>query len=153
PAGAGASGGRPVDRAGAVAIYESTASSSYHSLQVQLRGRFHRSTQYQISYTLSNAVDDVSDVFDLAGAPSLPQNSVTFAGERGPANFDVRHRVAYSFVAQLPAFRNKPGAFRTVFGHLELAGTGSLRTGQPFTGNSIFDVNLDGNLTDRLDNL
>jgi hypothetical protein len=28
-----------------------------------------------------------------------------------------------------------------------------LRTGQPFTVNSIFDVNLDGNLTDRLDNL
>ena len=27
-----------------------------------------------------------------------------------------------------------------------------MSTGQPFTVNSVFDVNLDGNLTDRLDN-
>ena len=82
----------------------------------------------------------------------MPQNNFSFAGERGPANFDVRHRLAYSFVASLPAFKNQASAFRAVFGNLQLAGTGSLRTGQPFTVNSIFDVNLDGNLTDRLDN-
>ena len=152
PAGNGVSGGRPVDRAGAVMIYESSANSRYDSLQLQLRGRFQRSTQYQISYTLSKAIDDVSDVFDLAGAPSLPQNSFTFAGERGPANFDVRHRFTYSFVATLPSFKDRWAALRTIFGAFQIAGTGSLRTGQPFTVNSIFDVNLDGNLTDRLDN-
>jgi hypothetical protein len=37
-------------------------------------------------------------------------------------------------------------------GGIEFASAGSLSTGQPFTVNSIFDVNLDGNLTDRLDN-
>lgn len=152
PAPNGATGGRPVDFAGAVMIYESTANSRYDSLQLQLRGRLHRSTQYQISYTLSKATDDVSDVFDLAGAPALPQNSLTFAGERGPANFDVRHRLAYSFIAPLPAFRNRSPAFRALFANLQFSGSGALRTGQPFTVNSIFDVNLDGNLTDRLDN-
>ena len=35
---------------------------------------------------------------------------------------------------------------------MQLAGTGQFQTGQLFTVNSIFDVNLDGNLTDRLDN-
>jgi len=70
----------------------------------------------------------------------------------GPANFDVRHRVAYSSIAQSPGFKNRAPAFRTFFGDFQLAGTGSLRTGQPFTVNSIFDVNLDGNLSDRLDN-
>jgi hypothetical protein len=146
-------GGRPVDRAGAVAIYESSASSRFDSLQLQLRGRFRRHTQYQISYTFSKATDDVSDVFDLAGAPALPQNSFTFAGERGPANFDVRHRLAYSFVATLPDFKNHSRAFRALFGNILFSGIGSFHTGQPFTVNSIFDVNLDGNLTDRLDNL
>jgi len=153
PAGTGTTGGRPVAHAGAVAIYESSANSRFDSLQVQLRGRFRRHTQYQVSYTFSKATDDVSDVFDLAGAPALPQNSFTFAGERAPANFDVRHRLAYSFVAALPAFKNRAPAFRAFFGNILLSGTGSLRTGQPFTVNSIFDVNLDGNLTDRLDNL
>ena len=41
---------------------------------------------------------------------------------------------------------------RVVLGGLQVAGTGQFQTGQPFTVNSIFDVNLDGNLTDRLDN-
>lgn len=149
----GITGDRPVAKAGSVAIYESSANSRYDSLQLQLRGRFARSTQYQISYTLSKAIDDVSDVFDLAGAPSLPQNSITFAGERGPANFDVRHRIAYNFVAGLPSFSSSPTALRALFGNFQLAGTGSLRTGQPFTVNPIFDVNLDGNLSDRLDTL
>jgi hypothetical protein len=152
PGANGVFGGRPVDRAGAVMIYSSSGNSRYDSLQLQLRGRFRRSMQYQISYTLSKTLDDVSDVFDLAGAPALPQNSFTFAGERGPANFDVRHRLAYSFVTTLPAFRNRARAFRVFFGSFRVAGTGAVRTGQPFTVNSIFDVNLDGNLTDRLDN-
>lgn len=152
PGSNGPTGGRPVERAGAVMIYESSASSTFNSFQIQLRGRFRRSTQYQISYMFSKAVDDVSDVFDLAGAPALPQNSRTFAGEEGPANFDVRHRLTYNFVTTLPEFRNRARAFRFFFGDFQIAGTGALRTGQPFTVNSIFDVNLDGNLTDRLDN-
>jgi hypothetical protein len=93
----------------------------------------------------------VSDVFELAGAPALPQNSLTLAGERGPANFDVRHRFASHAVYDFPRFG--PRAARLVFNDLQVAGTAQFQTGQPFTVNSIFDVNLDGNLTDRLDNL
>jgi hypothetical protein len=37
-----------------------------------------------------------------------------------------------------------------LFGGWQIAGTGKASSGQPFTVNSIFDVNLDGNLTDRL---
>jgi hypothetical protein len=37
-----------------------------------------------------------------------------------------------------------------LFHGTEIAGTGVFQTGQPFTVNSINDVNLDGNLTDRL---
>jgi hypothetical protein len=44
------------------------------------------------------------------------------------------------------------GLTRALLGGFQLAGTGRFQTGQPFTVNSIFDVNLDGNLTDRLDN-
>ena len=44
--------------------FETTANSRYDSLQVQVRGRFHRHLQYSLAYTLSKATDDVSDVFD-----------------------------------------------------------------------------------------
>lgn len=128
---------RPNPRIGPVSIYESLGRSHYDALQVQVRGRFKRGLQYQANYTFSNAVDDASDVFDLAGASALPQNSLTRAGETGPSNFDAHHRVAYNVIFD-------------VFGGLQLASTGSFQTGQPFTVNSIFDVNLDGNLTDRL---
>ncbi len=143
-------GSRPTATAGAVNIYESSANSRYDSMQIHLRGRFPRAIQYQIAYTLSRAVDDVSDVFDLAGASALPQNSFTFAGERAPANFDARHRLSYSFVYDLPALSTRTKAVRLLLGGFQVASLGRFQTAQPFTVNTIWDVNLDGNLTDRL---
>ncbi|MBD0325965.1 MAG: hypothetical protein ICV68_06025, partial [Pyrinomonadaceae bacterium] len=147
--------GRPTSGVGAVNIFETTAESRYDSLQLQLRGRlkFITTTQFQVSYTFSKTTDDVSDVFDLAGAPALPQNSLTFAGERGPANFDVRHRFSYNTISTLPSFSNRSPVLRFLLGSLQFASTTTFQSGQPFTVNSIFDVNLDGNLTDRLDNI
>jgi hypothetical protein len=141
---------RPVAGVGAINQFETTANSRYDSLQVQLRGRLARSIQYQAAYTLSKATDDVSDVFDLAGSPVLPQNSLTFAGERGPANFDARHRMSYHFIFEFPELTSHSRALRFFFDGLQIASTGRFSTGQPFTVNSLFDVNLDGNLTDRL---
>ncbi|MGI9106494.1 MAG: carboxypeptidase regulatory-like domain-containing protein [Pyrinomonadaceae bacterium] len=143
-------GGRPVRRAGAVFIYESSANSNYNALQLQARGRLRRSLQYQLAYTFSKALDDVSDIFELAGAPALPQDSFDLRAERGPANFDARHRFAYNFIYDLPDYAGRGAPFRLLFGGLQIAGTGRLQTGQPFTVNGNFDVNLDGNLTDRL---
>ena len=144
-------GGRPVPGVGTVYRFETTARSEYHSLQLQARGRFRRSLQFQAAYTFANAEDDVSDVFDLAGASSLPQNSFDLDGEWGAANFDARHRFAYNFIYDFSRFREGGGGLlRSVLDGLQLAGTGQIQSGQPFTVNSIFDVNLDGNLTDRL---
>src|SRR5688572_10097581 len=140
---------RSVAGIGAINRFETTAESHYDSLQVQVRGRFSRSLQYQGAYTLSKSTDDVSDVFELAGAPALPQNSLTFAGERGPSNFDVRHRFSYNFVYDFSNFGQRR-RIRLLLNGMQISGTGEFQTGQPFTVNSIFDVNLDGNLTDRL---
>lgn len=150
--------GRPSNGSGAannvgpIMQFETTGRSQYHSLQFQVRGRLSRGLQYQANYTLGNAKDDVSDVFDLAGSPALPQNSLTFGGEYGPSNFDARHKVSYSVVYDLPRLQNASALTLAFIGGWQFASAGRFRTGQPFTVNSIFDVNLDGNLTDRLDN-
>jgi hypothetical protein len=141
---------RPTPNVGPVSIYESLGRSHYNALQVQLRGRFVRGLQYQANYTYSSAIDDASDVFDLAGANALPQNSLTRTGETGPSNFDARQRIAYNVIYDFPKKSDSSGFYKALFGGLQLASTGSFQTGQPFTVNSIFDVNLDGNLTDRL---
>ncbi len=144
-------GGRPVQNVGGVEFFENTATSRYDALQLELRGRLRSRLLYRAGYTLSKTLDDVSDVFDLAGAPALPQNSLTLAGERGPANFDARQRFAAHAVYDFPRFDSS--AARFIFKGMQVAGTAQFQTGQPFTVNSIFDVNLDGNLTDRLDTL
>ena len=142
--------GRPVPTVGGVNIFETSANSRYDALQFELRGRAWRAMQYYASYSLSEARDDVSDVFDLAGASALPQNSLTRAGERGAANFDARHRFTYNFVFDVAGRRMNNSLLRFLFSDFQFASTGRFQTGQPFTVNSIFDVNLDGNLTDRL---
>jgi hypothetical protein len=141
---------RPVSGVGAVYLFAASAGSRYDSFQAQLRGRMRLALQFDLSYTLSRAEDDVSDTFDLAGAFALPQNSLTLAGERGPANFDARHRVVYHLVFDLSAGAGRQSRWRRLTGGLQLVSVGRFQTGQPFTVNSIFDINRDGNLTDRL---
>jgi hypothetical protein len=140
----------PGSTLGAVNLIETSANSRYDALQVQVRGRFAQRLQFQAAYTLGKATDDVSDVFDMAGASALPQDFTDLAAERGPANFDVRHRISHNLIFTLPQFGNSSHAFRSIFAGLEIASTGQFQTGQPFTVNSIFDVNGDGNFTDRL---
>ena len=142
---------RPVPSICPISQFESTGRSQYSALQIEVRGRLlNQKLQYRVNYALGEVKDDVSDVFDLAGASALPQNSNTFSGEYAPANFDIRHRFTYSFVYDLPQFKKQNGFVKFLFGNWQVAGTGKFSTGQPFTVNSIFDVNLDGNLTDRL---
>ncbi len=143
-------GGRPTSGVGVVNRFESSANSNYNALQLQLRTRLSHRLQLQTAYTFAKATDDVSDIFELAGAAALPQNSFNLAAERGPANFDTRHRFAYNFILDLPSLNPQNSFVRSILSSWQLASLGSFQTGQPFTVNSIFDVNLDGNLTDRL---
>jgi hypothetical protein len=132
---------------GAVSMYESTASSRYDSLQAELRGRFASGLNFLVSYVYSKAEDDVSDVFDLAGASALPQDGRNLDAERGPANFDLRHRFTYDVIY---GFKDSEGGASWLTNGLQFGTTGRFHTGQPFTVNSVVDVNFDGNLTDRL---
>ncbi len=144
--------GRPTTGFGGITIYEATAVSRYHSFQMQFRSQWKR-WQGQFNYTLSHALDDASDVFDLAGSSALPQSSLTRAGEYASSNFDARQRLSYSTSLRLPSLRTSASRWkRNVLGGYEVLGTGQYQTGQPFTVISLYDWNLDGNLTDRLNN-
>jgi hypothetical protein len=136
---------RPFPLLGSITTIESDAHSSFHSLQLQLTKKFTRGLRFTASYAWSHAIDEVSDIFDLAGAPALPQNSFDRAAERADANFDVRHRFVYSFVYELPWARDN-----SVLGGWALSSIGQFQTGQPYTVLFCCDVNLDGNLTDRV---
>jgi hypothetical protein len=146
---------RPNPHLGAYTIFDSSAASTYHSLQASVTRRFAKELQFTASYTWSHAIDDVSDVFDLAGAYNLPQDDRDLRAERGSANFDVRHRFVTSFIYELPLGQGKKwgsnwsGMMNTLLGNWQMASIITYQTGQPFSLNTSYDVNLDGNLTDR----
>jgi hypothetical protein len=130
-------------------VFENSAASSYHALQIEARKRYSQGFQFTASYTWSHAIDDVSDVFPIAGAPILAQDSLNLRAEKGNANFDVRHQFAGSLVWDLPFFRSSKGRLKRLAGGWQIASIFEIRTGQPFTLGVPFDANLDGNLTDR----
>jgi len=117
-------------------IFESSASSTYNSVQAEVRKRYNHGLQFGTAFTYSHSIDDASDYLDTAGAFTLPQNSLR-RSERGPSSFDVRVRSVTNFIVNLPR-------------QWQVASIVTAQTGQPFTVNSAFDINRDGNLTDRL---
>ena len=143
---------RPETRLGPVTVFEGSAESEYHALQASLVRRFADGFGFQLAYTYGHAIDDVSDVFDVSGAFILAQDELGgkagLRNERGSANFDVRHRFTAGWQYELPFWKQ-----HRVWGGFQVSGIMTLQTGQPFTVNSAADVNLDGNLTDRLNTL
>ncbi len=139
---------RPFPLSGSFASIESDANSNYHSLQVQMNKRFSHGLQFTTAYTWSHAIDEVSDLFDLAGAPALPQNSFNRSDERGDANFDIRHRFVYSLIWNLPGYSRK-----SLLGGWQVASIGSFQTAQPYSVLFCCDINQDGNATDRISSL
>jgi hypothetical protein len=133
-------------------LYESSARSSYNSLQAEFRKRYSHGVLFGSAFTYSHSIDDASDFFDTAGAFALPQDSVR-RDERASSNFDVRLRSATHFVLDLKRewFRAFGKWGSRALGAMQLSGIFTAQTGQPYTVNSAFDINRDGNLTDRLD--
>jgi hypothetical protein len=147
---------RPNPLLGAYTVFDSSAASNYHSLQTTLTKRFAQGYQFSAAYTWSHAIDDVSDVFDVAGAFVLPQDDRALRLERGNANFDIRHRFALSATGNLPflnRFNDDKGVSGFLFGGWQFSSLATFQTGQPFTVNTSYDVNLDGNFTDRIDTI
>jgi hypothetical protein len=140
---------RPKPELGAYRIFENSAASNYHALQLEARKRYSRGLQFSLAYTWSHAIDDVSDLFPIAGAPIVAQDSFNLRAERASANFDVRQRLAASFVWDVPFRRGAQGMAALLFSGWQIASLFQAHTGQPFTLTLPFDANLDGNLSDR----
>lgn len=128
-------------------LLESSASSSYNSLQIEVRRRYSKRFYFGTALTYSHSIDDASDIFDTAGAFALPQNSRQ-RSERASSNYDVRWRYVAFFVREFP--KDTPFQKGKGLGGWQVAGVITAQTGQPFTVNTAFDINRDGNLTDRL---
>jgi len=110
--------------------------ASYHGMDVNFKKRYSSGLTYNLGYTWSHSIGEVGELF--VGGDSLgPQDVTCFSCERGNASNDTRHRIVYSWIAELPFGNGKPylnqgGLVDALFGGWQLSGALSAQTGQFF---------------------
>jgi outer membrane receptor protein involved in Fe transport len=99
------------------------------------------------SYTWSHAIDNLSDTFSSSGNAYVLgfQNPFNPMGDRGDANFDIRHRVAISGIWTVPVFKGTSLRDR-ILGGWEFAPIFTARSGSPY---SIYDCTNGYNFCER----
>jgi hypothetical protein len=99
------------------------------------------------NYTWSHAIDNLSDTFSSSGNAYVLgfQNPFNPMGDRGDANFDIRHRVAISGIWNIP-YPKGPAIQNKILGGWEFAPIFTARSGSPY---SIYDCTNGYNFCER----
>jgi len=111
---------------------ETSASSSYNSLQLSGEKRFARGLMFLGGYTWAKSLDDSSSWSPNGDSSPFAQNPADLLAEKGRSAFDVRQRFTLSFVYELP-LRSRSRALNLVVGGWQAAGIATLQTGFPTT--------------------
>jgi hypothetical protein len=117
-----------------VHLVQTSANSSYNSLQMSLVRRLAANLQFIAAYTYSHSIDDYSgDPSGTDDVSVVPGNQL-YLDNRGSSDFDRRHRLIVSGVYDFPKFR---GASSGIAGLLlngwQIAGIITLQSGTPFS--------------------
>ena len=113
-------------------VIESAGHASYHALILQANRPLGAGWSVGGHYTLSKAVDDVTD-FNIDYAP---HNQLDPAAESGPSVFDERHRFLLNMAYDVPP--------RSAFSGWTVAAVVRARSGRPFNALTGFDNLGDG---------
>jgi hypothetical protein len=119
---------------------ETSANSTYDSLQASFQQRAWRGLTNQVAYTWSHSIDNASDGQDYVPNAAQPNDSQNARGERGNSNFDVRHRFVWSLTYAFPRWE----AARRFGEGWEIASVVTLMSGHPFHINYNFLDDYDG---------
>jgi hypothetical protein len=122
---------------GAFSLNQSSAQSTYHSLQATLNRRMSRGLQVSLSYTFSKSIDNASNpggganldgTQDRGGGidtGNLWGNVLDPHANRGLSDFDRPHVLAFTFIWNLPdsaLSRKLPGG-RAIFSNWQISAT------------------------------
>jgi len=120
-----AAGNGPNFLGSGIDVTTSTATSDYHSLQIQLQRRLSRGMQGLASYSWSHSIDIASNDFD----DQIPSTHVLPQLNRGSSDFDARHTFNAAFVYDMP--RLGEGALGSVLNGWSVQGIFTARTAMP----------------------
>lgn len=116
---------------------QSTAQSTYNSLQMSLMRRFSKGMQMLASYTFAKSIDNASGGSDSMGEVrdtiNIAGNQLDNRANRGVSDFDRTHRFVLSYLWDLPrpAFAAGSTAGRLFFSHWQVAGIVTAMSGLP----------------------
>ena len=135
--GIGTASQRPITQYAAFNTRGNRGQSQYHGVTFGLESRKLGSTglQFTAKYTLSQAKDNLSSTFsDSAANYNLGYlDAFDPMLDYGYAEFDIRHRLIFGGIWELPLFRNSEGATRTILGGWQLNWIFTARSGRPFS--------------------
>jgi len=128
---------------GAIHALKNQNGSIYHALQVKVERRVSSGLYLLGSYVFSKSIDNGSlgagSAFTPLASSTLPQDSFNLKGDRGPSDFDVRHRMVISYIYELPCGRGRRLARASgplvngLIGGWQVNGITSAQSGWPFT--------------------
>jgi len=132
---------------GSINAQTSDGNSIYNALNIELKRRFANNFQFLASYTISESIDDSSDLQTLL----IAQDVNNFRAERAPSLFDQRHRFVFSGVLASPSgWRKAESGWKRFLADFTVAPIIELSSGRPFNIITNVDANNDQSTqTDR----
>jgi hypothetical protein len=118
-----------------VNLVDSSANSNYHSGQFEVHKRFAGGHLLMTNYTFAKSIDDGSDALGVLINDSANQQApFDNRNNRGPSQFDLRHRLVITHQWELPFFKDHSSRMvRALLGGWSFAGITSFRSGFPVT--------------------
>jgi hypothetical protein len=105
--------------------------SWYHGLSVELRKRTSRHTSFLLAYTWSKSLDIMDSLIVGNTYPFAQPTRFNISDFKGPASFDVRHRLTASYAAEIPV-KTASKAVNAIIANWNLAGIFTVDTGSPY---------------------
>ncbi len=131
---------RPYPDLGPICYITWEATSNYNSLQAKLTKRFSHGMTFLTAYTFGRSIDEEEGNEGFSGGVgnASAQNDNNRRGDRGRSYTDIRHRLVYSYIWQLPVgsgrrFLNRAGWADWALGGWEVSGILSFQTGFPIS--------------------
>jgi hypothetical protein len=112
-------------------LLQNTAKSWYDAGYVNIRRRYSHGVSLLANYTFAKSLTDAPDFRSPMFEASIAQNNSNLEAEKGPA-CDIRHRVSFSAVYAIPAYKLSNWT-RRLTADWQLAAVYQAQSGYPFT--------------------
>jgi hypothetical protein len=126
---------------GPMEILDNALWSNYDSLQISVNRRFTHGFSILASYVWANYLDVVSYTAEGGSGPRDPTN---FRLSYGPSDNNVRHRLAGSYIYQLPSAQSLHGVTSALVNGWQNQSIITVQTGAPYSVNSSLDTAATG---------